>query len=147
MNNRLRTELLSKKTGRRVTFNPEVKVENYNSPYCDPFFMVNCFDLILVCKCVTYPHLVLYSKKTQRCLVPQNRYIPDVCVCMCTHVSVSLQEEYYLPEDDETIIAEEDLDLLTSEDPAMKSDDFSNPNDFYDEDDYDDFSDDDDDDV
>jgi len=47
MNNRLRTErrdLLSiiMKTGRRVTFNPEVKVENYNS---DPFFMVNCFDL------------------------------------------------------------------------------------------------------
>jgi len=65
---------------------------------------------------------------------------------MCTHVSVSLQEDYYLP-DDETIITEEAMDLLTSEDPAMQSDDFSNPDDFYDEDDYDDFSDDDDDDV
>jgi len=65
---------------------------------------------------------------------------------MCTHVSVSLQDEYYLP-DDETIITEEAMDLLNSEGPSMQSDDFSTPDDFYDEDEYDDVSDDDDDDV
>jgi len=33
----------------------------------------------------------------------------------------------------ETIITEEALDLLTGEDPAMSSDNFSNPDDFYDD--------------
>ena len=35
------------KTGKMVTFNAEVMVEEYNSPYCDPLFMVSC--LVVVC--------------------------------------------------------------------------------------------------
>ena len=30
---------------RRVTFNKEVKIETYNSPYCDPTFMVSHLHL------------------------------------------------------------------------------------------------------
>jgi len=117
INNRWQTEerhLLYIKTGKMVKFHPEIKVEQYNSPYCDPLFMVNCFDLLLVSVLHNHyrcsPKIIKVSCPSRHRLLTTIPSLPCVSLCIvrtghmymcvatiCASVKVYLTNSAVLP--------------------------------------------------